>query len=266
MAAQVSSMLTQTLGPGKAQVQVNADLNANQATADQLKYTGKGIPLTQQTQTESLTGGGTTGASAGTTGNIPAYAQAGAGGAGSKYKNKTANTTFGVDKTVTHSVIAPGNVNRQSVSVLIDKSVPASEIPSLRAAVTNAVGLNTKRGDTLSFGQVQFAKPPTATTSTPINIIGYAKYALAGIAAIIFLFFMRRALKKREQESFAGQPTWVRELSSPRPLAALETPAQPTQVMRLEPPVNVAKRQIEDLVQRDPDRVAQQVRAWMQED
>ena len=36
--------------------------------------------------------------------------------------------------------------------------------------------------------------------------------------------------------------------------------------MQLQPPVNIAKRQIEDLVQRDPDRVAQQVRAWMSED
>ena len=35
---------------------------------------------------------------------------------------------------------------------------------------------------------------------------------------------------------------------------------------QLRPPVNVAKRQVEDLVERDPDRVAQQVRAWMAED
>jgi flagellar M-ring protein FliF len=266
MAAQVNAMLAQTLGAGKAQVQINADLNADQATADSLRYTGKGVPLTQQAQTESLTGGGTSGATAGTTGNIPAYAQAGAGGAGSKYNNKTANTTFGVDKTVTHAVIAPGKINRQSVSVLVDKSVPAAALPALRAAVTNAVGLNAKRGDALSFGQVQFAKPTTTPSATPINPIAYAKYALAGLAALVFLFFMRRALKKREHEAFAGQPTWVRELSSPRPLAALGGAAQPTQVMQLQAPVNVAKRQIEDLVERDPDRVAQQVRAWMSED
>ena len=37
-------MLTQTLGAGKAQVQVNADLNANQANSDALTYKGKGDP------------------------------------------------------------------------------------------------------------------------------------------------------------------------------------------------------------------------------
>jgi flagellar M-ring protein FliF len=272
MAAQVNAMLAQTLGPGKAEVQVNADLNADQATQDQLRYTGKPIPLVQQKQNESLTGGGGTSGAAGTAGNIPAYAQAGAGGSGSKYKNTTSDTTFGVDKTVTHAILAPGKVNQQSVSVLVDKSVPAAEIPALKAAVTNAVGLNTKRGDTLSFGQVAFPPAPKATTAgaNPTSkMLGYAKYAIAGIGALLFLFFMRRTLKRREQEPFAGNPTWVRELESPRPLAAIEAAQQeqqPTKVMQLNSPVNVAKAQIEDLVQRDPDRVAQQVRAWMSED
>ena len=36
--------------------------------------------------------------------------------------------------------------------------------------------------------------------------------------------------------------------------------------MQLRSPVNVAKQQVEDLVERDPDRVASQVRAWMAED
>src|SRR6201996_3148700 len=56
-AAAVTGMLAQTLGPGKAQVMVNANVNANQATSDTLTYGKKGVPLTQQTQTESLKGG-----------------------------------------------------------------------------------------------------------------------------------------------------------------------------------------------------------------
>ena len=71
-AAAVTGMLAQTLGPGKAQVMVNANLNANQATSDTLTYGKKGVPLTAQTQTETLKGGSPT--AAGTTGTIPAYA------------------------------------------------------------------------------------------------------------------------------------------------------------------------------------------------
>ncbi|MGZ4182411.1 MAG: flagellar basal-body MS-ring/collar protein FliF [Solirubrobacteraceae bacterium] len=261
-AAQVGAMLTQTLGPNKAEVQVSAQVDANQATSDTLTYGKKGVPLQSQTQNESLTGAGGTGGVAGTAGNIPAAAQT-AGASGSNYKNKTNNTTYGVDKTVTHAVIAPGAVKSQSVSVLVDKSVPASSLPALKAAVAGAVGLNAKRGDTLSISQIAFAKPTTpATASAPNKMLGYAKYALVGLGALIFLFFMTRMIKRRERESF-GQPTWLRELETPRPLAALSGGGD-TQVLAA--PVNVPRRQVEQLVEREPDRVAQQVRAWMSED
>ena len=126
------------------------------------------------------------------------------------------------------------------------------------------------RGDVLSVSQIAFAKPATTTVSTtsPTKMLGYAKYAAVGLGALLFLFFMRRNLKRREREVFGGQPTWLRELETPRPLAALAggVDDQPTDIKRLRSPVNVPKRQVEELVERDPDRVAQQVRAWMNED
>ena len=98
-------------------------------------------------------------------------------------------------------------------------------------------------------------------------MIGYAKYALIGIGALLFLFFMRRSIRRREKETFTGQPTWLRELETPRSLAALGAGDDPqSDVKRLRSPVNVPRRQVEELVERDPDRVAQQVRAWMSED
>jgi flagellar M-ring protein FliF len=266
MAAAATGLLAQTLGAGKAQVVVNADVNANQATSDTLVYGKKGVPLTQQTQTETLKGAG--GTAGGTAGTIPTVAATG-GSSNSNYNNKTSNTAFGVNKTVTHSTIASGGVNSQTVSVLVDKSVPASAIPAIKNAVAGAVGLNAKRGDTLSISQIAFAKPTTtASPSSPTKMLGYAKYGVIGLGALLFLFFMRRNLKRREREGFSGQPTWLRELETPRPLAALASGADedPTDIKRLRSPVNVPKRQVEELVQRDPDRVAQQVRAWMSED
>jgi len=267
MTSQVDAMLAQTLGAGKAQVVVNGNLNTNQSTQQSLTYGKKGVPLTAQTQSETLKGGSPS--AGGTTGTIPAYAGT-SGSSNSNYANKTANTTYGVDKTITNSTITPGTVNSQTVSVLVDKTVPASELPAIRNAVAGAVGLNAKRGDTLSVAQIAFTKPAAAaaTPASSTKMLGYAKYALIGIGGLLFLFFMRRNLKRRERETFEGQPTWLRELATPRPLAALGTGGdeQQTEVKRLRSPVNVPKRQVEELVERDPDRVAQQVRAWMTED
>ncbi|MGH3417342.1 MAG: flagellar basal-body MS-ring/collar protein FliF, partial [Actinocrinis sp.] len=279
MANQLDAMLSQTLGPGMAQVAVNATVDANQTTSDVLTYNKRSaVPLTQQTSTESLKGGGAgAGGAAGTSSNIPGYTSTTGGGANSSYKNKTTNTTFGVDKTITHSVIAPGQVTRQSVSVLLSKSVPATALPAIKTAVANAVGLNAKRGDTLSVGQLpQKFYTPAASTSTATKaspMMSYAKYGIVGLGSLIFLILSTRALRKRERESMAGEPTWLRELEAPRTLASLEqrgrgvvaAPDDP-EVQALRSPVNVARRQVEDLVQRDPERVAQQVRAWMAED
>jgi flagellar M-ring protein FliF len=266
MAAQVNGMLAQTLGAGKAQVVINANLNANQATSDTLTYAKKGVPLQAQTGVETLKGGSPSAAGlAGTASNIPGYTGA-TGSANSSYNNKTNTTTFGVNKTITHAIIAPGAINNQSVSVLVSSTVPAASLAAIKAAVANAVGLQTKRGDTISVGQLPFAKPTTTTptATSPTSMIKYAKYGALGLGSLIFLMFVGRALKRRERENFAGQPTWLRELESPRSLASLESGR--TDVMALRPPVNMARQQVEELVSRDPDRVAQQVRAWMAEE
>jgi flagellar M-ring protein FliF len=270
LASSLTAMLTRTLGPDKAQVQVNADLNANQATQQQLVYGTKGVPLQQRKETEALKGGGTgAGGVTGTAGNgVPAYAQG--GGANSNYKHAITDQTLGVNKTITDTKIAPGAINSQQVSVLLDSSVPKSAIPQIQAAVANAAGIQAKRGDTLSVGQVAFAKPPPAAAPSPIATFGgYLKYVLAGIAALAFLLFVTRQLRRRESEPLAGEPTWLREIESPRTLAELERledEVPPTHVRPLRAPEQPARLQVQDLVTRDPDRVAQQVRAWMQDD
>jgi flagellar M-ring protein FliF len=267
MSTLVEGMLAQTLGVGKAQVVVNATLNANRATQEQLTYGKKGTALNADTSNETLKGSGS-GASgtAGTSGNIPAYSSGSGSGGKSNYKNQSNRTQYGVDKTITHSVIAPGAISRQSVSVLVNSSVPASELKTIKSAVSNAVGLNPKRGDQISVSSLKFA-PPATTTVKPAAanpMMKYGKYGALGLGAIAFLFFMMRAIRKREKDSF-GQPKWLSELESPRPLAALEA-STAVEVNSLQPHIGVARKQIEELVQRDPDLVAQHLRAWMAEE
>ena len=269
MAASLNAMLAQTLGPGKAQVQVYADMNVNHTTEEKLTYGKAGVPLQQSKDLETLAGNGSGGGAATGTANIPAYAQTGAGGK-SNYKHEITNTSLGVDKTVTHSTVAPGEINNQHVSVLLDKSIPAASVPAIREAVTNAAGLQTKRGDTLSIGQMAFAKPTTTAAGPAGGLIGYAKYALIGLASLVFLFFTTRSLRKRESEEINHEPVWLRELELPVRLSELERETStPTEVPT---PVPVAggdapvRQRVEQLAQDNPDRVAQQLRTWMQED
>jgi flagellar M-ring protein FliF len=274
--SKLNALLAQTLGPGKAQVQVNADLNMDQATKDQLVWGKKGVALQTTKENEQLQGGGSTGGAAGSASNtVPSYAASG-GGAGSNYKHTNGSTQFGVDKQVTRTKVAPGTVNKESVAVLIDSSVPPAQVAALKQAVQNAAGVNTKRGDTISVSQVAFAKPPVpAKTPVTQSALGLAKYVLAGLGLLGFLFFVTRHLRRREAETLMGEPVWLREIESPTTVAELEAGGR----HRLGPgddgasggarrgrEGNAIRGELEQMIDSEPERVAQQVRAWMSEE
>lgn len=270
LGSNLTAMLSRTLGPDKVQIQVNSTLDADQATQDRLVYGRDGTPLSNREERETLTGRGTAaGGAAGTaTNNPPAYAAQ--GGQDSDYRRETLDETLGVNKTVTRRIIAPGSVERLNVAVLVDESIPAAMMPQIRDAVMSAAGIDEERGDVFSMGRVAFAEPPEPASASPVdNIWDYARYALIGLGALLFLLLITRQLRKREQESLGGEPTWLREIEAPRTLAELEQleePVAPTRVLPLRSPDNPARLQVEELVERNPERVAQQVRAWMQEE
>jgi len=266
----LDAMLVQTLGADKARVQVSSDLNVDETSLDKLTYAKKGVPLKTTDETERLRGTG--GASGGTTGsasNLPSYATSGAAGGNSNYQRKSTQTDFGVNKTVQRTKVAPGQVNRLSVGLVVDKSVPPAQVAQIKSAVSAAAGIDTTRGDVLNVSQVAFAKPAaTAPAAGPAgDIMGYAKYGAVGLGLIAFLFFVMRHLKKRERESL-GEPTWLRQIEAPTTLADLEA-GRTTRMGAIagEMPGPTATRlSAERIAEDDPERVAQQIRTWMQED
>jgi flagellar M-ring protein FliF len=266
----LDALLTQTLGPGKARVQVSSDLNVDQSTLDKLTFAKKGVPLKQTNETERLRGGGSgaSGAS-GSASNLPGYAQSGAGGGNSNYQRKSTQTDFGVDKTVQRTKVAPGQVNRLSVGLVVDKSVPPAQVAQLKNAISAAAGIDPKRGDTLAISQVAFAKPQAAPAAGPVpaNVMSYAKYGIAALGLLGFLFFVTRHLKRRERESL-GEPTWLRQIEAPTTLADLEagrTTRMPAVAGDMPGP-SATRLSAEKIAETDPERVAQQIRSWMQED
>jgi flagellar M-ring protein FliF len=266
MQASLGALIGRTVGTDKAQVQVHADLNVDQATQEKLQYAKKGTPLHSTKETETLKGSGTkAGGTAGAAANLPTYAQNGSSSGGnSDYKRTTGTTDYGVDKTVTRTKVAPGAVNKLDVALLVDKSVPAAQAAALKSAVSAAAGINSKRGDTITQSTVVFAKPKAAANPAglpvPPAFITPLKYAGIGLASILFLFFATRALRRREQEELP-MPTWLTEIEGPRPLAELER-----HVATVEEPVDTGRKTVEAFAKEQPERVAQQLRAWISED
>jgi flagellar M-ring protein FliF len=276
LAAQINQMLTSTLGTGKAQANVHADLNVDQTTLDKVTYAKKGVPLQTQTDTETLKSkGGSLSVPAGTTTNTnatPSYAATASGGGNSNYNHQTGTTTFGYDKTIEHSIVAPGSVNKVDVSLVFDQSVPAAQVASLQKSVASLAGITPARGDTLAVSRVSFAKQTTsATKSSPLsmlgNPLGLAKNVLMVLASLIFLFLMRRALKRREGEKSLPAATWLREIESGVTVAELEgaTLAMPALPSAQDAQRNAIREQVEEIASNKPEAIASQVAQWMKE-
>ncbi len=270
---QLNSMLATTLGPGKAQVQVNADLNVDKTSQKSLTYAKKGVPQQTSSDVEKLKGAGsTTGGTAGTGSNIPTYSNgASTGGSNSNYNHTVKTTSWALNKTITSKDIAPGAVNKLNVALMVDKSVPAATVAQLQKTIAAAAGITTARGDTISASQFAFVKQPVAKTGpVPTNLLGPLKWVGLGLGSLLFLFFITRGMKRREGENL-GTPSWLTEIEEPVSLAALEAQTgagAPDAVTQMLPPrvPDATLHQLDQLMEREPERVAAQVKAWMQED
>jgi flagellar M-ring protein FliF len=266
--SQIMAMLANTVGADKAQVQVNSSLNMDKAKERKLTYERRGVPIKTQTEEETLEGGagGAAGGRAGTATNLPGYNAAAAGGGQSNYERRTESNEMGVGKTVRDTEFATGNVERQNVAIVLDASVSPAVAREIEQAATAAAGIDTTRGDTLTVNRVAFAKPEAPKAASPVEgYMGYAKWAGLGLGTLLFLFFMTRSLRKREREAL-GEPVWLREITGPQSLASLEAgdPAALTDatVQRR----NDVRKRAEALASKEPAKVAQQLRSWMQEE
>jgi flagellar M-ring protein FliF len=271
--ASLDALLTQTLGPGKGRVQVKADLNVDRTKLEEITVTGKPVPQKQVKETEKLRGGGAAaGGASGTAGNIPTYSGGGAGGNGnSRYNRKSDTVDNVVPKRIQTTDVAPGAVNKLQVALVVDKSVPAADFAAIQSAIKGASGFDAERGDVFQAAQVPFAKAPAEPKAgpVPVGMLGPIKWVGLGLATLLFMFFMARSLRTREGEALAS-PSWLTEIEQPVSLAELEAPRSP----RPEHPTLVlppreqgqAAQALEQLMDREPDRVAAQVRQWMADD
>jgi flagellar M-ring protein FliF len=268
--ASLNALLVQTLGAGKARVQVKADLNVDRTTESKVVVDGAPVPSQETTETERLQGGGAgAGGTAGTGANIPTYsAGAAGGGANSNYRRRSSTVENVVPRTVTKTDKAPGAVNNLQIALVVDKSVPAADFAAIQNAVQGAAGFNQARGDVFQAAQVPFAKADAAPKAgpVPVALLGPLKWVGLGLATLAFMVFMARHLKRREGEALAA-PAWLREIEEPVSLAQLEAP-RPEQPTVMLPPRSATQsaQALDQLMDREPERVAAQVRQWMSED
>ncbi|MDE2485965.1 MAG: flagellar M-ring protein FliF, partial [Alphaproteobacteria bacterium] len=222
IAKQVKSLVEGIVGPGKARVNVTADLDMAQTTVLQKTYDPDGQVVRSESTTDvkSSENQPSSSGQASVAANIPG----GAVGMGSN-TNSSANqqqestTNYEISETTKTSVMQPGEVKRLSVAVAVDGTtapgkngkpgaytpLPAQEMQQITQLVQSAIGYDQKRGDQVTVVNVRF--PPVdngegVTSANPLmgfdknDIMRAAELGVLAIVALLMMLFIVRPLIK----------------------------------------------------------------------
>uniref|UniRef100_B0SWE5 Flagellar M-ring protein n=1 Tax=Caulobacter sp. (strain K31) TaxID=366602 RepID=B0SWE5_CAUSK len=221
IAKTVKDMIDGVLGPGKARVNVTADLDLNRVTTQERKFDPDGQVIRSEStnaannsETKNDDTGGVT-----STQNIPGQTPNGFQPLGSKSDSNESVTNYEISESTKTTVQEPGAVRKVAVAVAIDGvAAPpgkdgkpgaytprsAEEIAQIEQLVKTAVGFDQTRGDQVSVVNVRFPQPEDQGLGKAGLLAGFDKNdimrfielgVLAVVALLILLFAVRPFLK-----------------------------------------------------------------------
>jgi len=262
----VQSMLENIVGPGKVVVRASADLNFDQVEINQESYGDKQLRSNQVTSESSSGGTGAQG-QPGTSSNIPGYQQSTSGlGAGQYIKtDKTSN--YEIDKTTTHRLVAPGQLNHLSISVIINGKGDAQQQKNVEDMVSSATGINPTQGDKVTVAYMPFdtstadlVKKDEAASNLRSNLIIGGAVLLGLIVALLLFWFLRR-YQDQEKIEYPGEGVPVKNL-----LAASKSGGEEVELSPEDKEKAQVLEQLRKMAHDKPNETIEVLRSWLSND
>ncbi len=276
----VKTMLMPLVGPDKAVVRVNADLDWDQyeANSETFSPNQKAPQVRSRREVSESAAQGTAGAGGvpGAERNVPGYPAAGAAQNGSAQTEKRDVTTnYELSRTTEKTVRAPGAIRRLNVAVALDSEVIAdpAQADAISKLVATAAGLDTNRGDLVTLTSLPFSatgsvKPAEMAEQARqremmLSIARMVAMVLGPLLVVGMIWMvLRRGRPKAEKptiKDIAAQKADVAALTPEQQLAALPTPVVDPEQVRVE-------KELVRMAKNDPAMMASLIRSWMAED
>ncbi len=221
IAKTVKDMIDGVLGPGKARVNVTAELDLNRVTVQEEKFDPEGQVIRSESTNEASNqenkNDDTNGVSAAQ--NIPGGAPGGFQALGSKSGSNESVTNYEISKSVRTEVTEPGAIKKLAVAVAIDgvtappgkDGKPGAYTPRTEAEraqledlVKTAIGFDAARGDQVKVTNIRFPQPEDQALGKAGLLTGFDKNdimrivemgILAVVSILILMFAVRPFLK-----------------------------------------------------------------------
>ncbi len=234
-ADRITNLLSPLVGAGGVRAQVNADVDFSTTEKTRESYNPDlpAVRSEQVTEQKTVGAGGAGGVPGALSNQPPGGGTTAAGGAGQQAAggeqsvNSSRSTTrnYELDRTISHTKVAAGQLRRLSIAVVLDNkrgvgtggaatSTPLSpeELARITDLVKDAVGFDTERGDTINVVNTAFqAQPvPAPLPATPFYqrpwVQDLAKNLLGVIGVALLIFGVLRPLLKGLAEKGASVP------------------------------------------------------------
>lgn len=219
----IKELVEGVVGPGKARVQVTADLDLARTTTQEEKFDpdGQVVRSTQTTEEKSKENQADQNGQVTATNNIPGGAPdtSGAGSTSSDSGKTEETTNYEISKKTTTTIAEPGAVKRLTVAVAVDGVTAAAgkdgkpgaytprsaqEMQQIEQLVRTAVGIDQARGDQVSVVNVRFNRDEAGengvTASSPLtgfdknDIMRAVELGVLVVVAGLIIFFVVRPL------------------------------------------------------------------------
>jgi len=265
-AARADTMLASVLGPNRAVVRVNAELDTAEHTSESETYDPQqSAVLRRQTSRETYEGNGE---QTGGVVSLPDPTDGEDAAATSTYDKEEGNEEFGVTRQVEKETQAPGAMKRLSVAVMVDENavgLPTDAV--LTELVSNAVGVDAARGDTISLAAVPFQTPDeTATEATTRDWTGPISTGVAATVLLLIAAVFLRALRRGKVDELPVPD--LEPVDTPLELPASPAAIQQAEALALEAAPNkddFDETEVLNLVENRPDEVTALIRGWLSE-
>ncbi|MBV9521970.1 MAG: flagellar M-ring protein FliF, partial [Alphaproteobacteria bacterium] len=232
----VEEMLERSVGPGKARVEVHAEMDFDRITTNSESFDPDG-QVVRSTQSVNETSTSSEGGDQPVTvaNNLPeAQANKGAAGAQSKTGRNEETINYEITKTVKNQTREGGIVKRLSVAVLVDGTYAAGtdgtkayqprspeELKQIETLVRTAIGFDEKRGDTVRIVNLRFITPEEPVAAAAEGFLGFSRGELLraaeplalGIIGLLVILLVVKPLVSRMLEMPPG--TGIPALSAP---------------------------------------------------
>jgi flagellar M-ring protein FliF len=210
----VKNMLNTALGPNRSVVQVYVNMNWTEKEITSETFDATPVVSSESTVNEIYTTDMTElSGIPGATSNLPTTvpgttATQTANGTAPIYQRDEAITNYELSSVQSHEIIHPGEIERVSLSVLVDGVTDNAQLSVLQDAIVAAAGIDSVRGDVVSVQSLTFDRTyeetvaqDIATQETQSLIFVIVQYVGIGLLLLLVFWYIARLLKNLKMAS-----------------------------------------------------------------